>query len=188
MFNISDSLRVIITGVNDPPENAEILNPLDGTEIENDTALDFIAACSDPDLSYGDNLTYNWSSSLMGFLGQGKVLDDMYLTLGKHVITLVVYDSENESAKAIINLSIIKKQKPKSEDGVGIASQIVLFMVLGIIILIVIIIAFLFLRQKKKQKKPVRSEKKPVYSFKKPDSAGDDLDDLDDDEFLKLEE
>ena len=116
---LSDSVDLIIkvANVNDPPK-ALITSPMDGTEGFTNVPLVFNGNMStDPDLPYGDVLTFTWTSSIQGTLGQSAVLSKA-LDLGKHMITLTVHDKAGLSSSASINVTIcIDSNKPDDCDG-----------------------------------------------------------------------
>ncbi len=58
VFEISQEITITITPINDPPGPIEIIKPQNGLIIFEGDLLDFSAKCSDPDLPYGDNLSF----------------------------------------------------------------------------------------------------------------------------------
>ncbi|MCK5559552.1 MAG: fibronectin type III domain-containing protein, partial [Thermoplasmata archaeon] len=84
---VSDSVIVTVTGVNDPPSPAKIISVDDNLVINDGESIDLEAVCDDPDLIYGDKLTYTWSSDLTGLIGKGKVREGVVLSAGHHLIT-----------------------------------------------------------------------------------------------------
>lgn len=101
-----DEVTITVTAVNDPPGPAKILEPENNTEILAWDPLDFVATCYDPDLPYGDTLTYNWTSDICGILGTGDLLSNIELLVGKHKITLTVSDEKDECTTATINVKV----------------------------------------------------------------------------------
>jgi large-conductance mechanosensitive channel len=136
---------ITVTPVNDPPEKANILTPANGTTIQSGQLLDFQGTCVDPDLDYGDVLTFSWYSDLSGILGTGSFLNDIKLPVGEHNITLTVTDSSNASTNTSIKIKVYKSVVSKGDDNnSGI--------LLGSIISFFIIILILFLLIRKNQK------------------------------------
>ena len=148
VFEIYDSVMVIVTAVNDDPGEAKIINPVDGLKIKADETLNFIGECSDPDSPYGDVLTFSWSSSISGILGTGNELNDIVLEPGEHVITLEVSDKEGKKANADINITVQKKSIEKetgSESG-----ELYIYITTGVIIIILVLfILYMLIRRKR---------------------------------------
>ena len=95
--------------------------------------LELVGNCSDPDLPYGDILTFTWYSSINKKLGVGKNLSNVKLEPGEHTITLEVSDKANQKLSTSINVTIekttaVEVNKPVQSN------------ILGVIILIIIII------------------------------------------------
>jgi len=105
--NISDVINITITPINDPPGPAIIISPQNGRKFQDSTKINFSAICSDPDLIYGDKLTFEWSSNISGIFGIGNNLTDIYLTEDAHQITLKVKDQANDFAMDLIYIKIL---------------------------------------------------------------------------------
>lgn len=154
--NISDSITITITPVNDPPGPVTILSPENTIEIKEGDALDFSCSCPDPDLIYGDELTFIWSSDIAGDLGLGQSLNDIKLPVGEHIITVRASDKANKVAEAKIRIYVIEKS-----DGAGSLAETLGFQVaigITIIVIILIILVFFFIVKKKK---PVTTQGAP---------------------------
>ncbi len=102
---------IVVTTVNDLPGPVEIITPENNIELEHGTLLNFQANCTDPDLPYGDVLTYTWSSDIIGEM-EGKTLNDILLPVGKHIITVEVTDQEGASSEASIEIDVLKSDNP----------------------------------------------------------------------------
>jgi hypothetical protein len=174
--NISDVINVTVTPVNDPPGPAIIMSPLNAQEFENGTKINFSAICFDPDIVYGDILTFEWSSNLSGKFGNGANLTNIILQPGKHKITLNVTDIIDEFSVDMINIIVmsnllpnntdLKKPeindtkndtKPSKDKGLTI-DMVVIGVIIVIIIAIIILMVFLFIIRKKQQDKEIISE------------------------------
>jgi fibronectin type 3 domain-containing protein len=147
-FNTSDNITITITGVNDPPGPVNILKPEDGQQIETGTLLDFEGTCEDPDVVYGDVLSFSWTSSISGNLGKTEILTGYELTVGEHVITLTVTDSENEKINTTI--TIIVKDKTSREDSKSEGVDFEMFL-LGLVIVLIVVIIIIFVLLKRRQ-------------------------------------
>ena len=115
---VYDSVEINIIPQNDPPGPANILTPKSGHKVLDRTPIEFTGFCDDPDIQYGDKLTFKWSSNISDDLGEGKILKDIILPVGNHTITLLVTDSEGETSVASIFVHIL--ETPESDtDGDG---------------------------------------------------------------------
>jgi hypothetical protein len=116
---VSDEVQVTVTAINDPPDKPKIINPMDGVKLLENGTIDFEGACTDPDVPYGDTLTYKWISDISGPLGTGETLKDVLLQVGEHTITLEVSDSEGETAQTAI-VVIVQEQLKVDDDADGL--------------------------------------------------------------------
>ena len=158
-LEISKNINVIVTPVNDPPGPAYIVTPDEGIEIYENETLDFEGDCNDPDLMYGDKLTFKWSSNITGEIGIGEHLKDIQLPIGIHQITLEVEDTVRKRSSTTVNISvlaIIDTPENNTPDdnlpatkGKGEDFNIYILIIILIIIIIIIIGLFLYFRNKK---------------------------------------
>jgi len=172
VFEIFDELTITVTAVNDPPGPVQIISPEAEAKIQNNSFITFIGECFDPDLPYGDVLTYRWISSLMGILGEGKTLLNIQLTTGDHEILLVVSDSFNLTTRTSINISVVEPEAPKPDEEQKTDLSIMAIIGIGILIIIlVIVLVFLILRRKlsKSQASKTDALRKNVPIFRKSD-------------------
>ncbi len=109
-INVSDGseidsrkFNITVHNVNDPPEQARILLPVNESELHLDETVLFEGRCSDPDELHGDVLNYSWSSNISGVLGYGESLSMDDLPRGVHRITFSVSDM----AGCTVNASIV---------------------------------------------------------------------------------
>lgn len=145
-FNISDTLIINVTSVNDAPGPASIKSPTDGLEIKEDDRVSLEGECFDPDLPDGDVLTFEWSSSISNELGEGKNLT-LKLKPGKHRITLKVSDSFGEAAYATVDVIVTEEASEISNLLITSISSVI------IVILLIIILAVLLKKKKKAEEK-----------------------------------
>jgi parallel beta-helix repeat protein len=151
-FNVTDTIIVTVTPVNDPPQMLRIISPSDGSEILNGTTVDFSATCTDPDILYGDIITYQWYSSKSGELGSGRNINGVSLPAGKHMISVVATDKNGATSSAAINITITSSDKPSdTKDNAAIINLVI---GLIIIIIVVIIIGIFLMRRSKKTTSP----------------------------------
>jgi parallel beta-helix repeat protein len=148
-FEINDTVTVTITPVNDAPKNVEIVKPSNGLEFRYNQEVHFEGRCTDPDLPYGDELTFTWLSNVAGSLGTGSNLTGIILEPGAHSITLEVTDKSGEKSETSINITILEKKTTKDDDSKFNDSLIYAASVLFVVILILCIL-FLVYRNKRK--------------------------------------
>ncbi len=177
-LNVSDNVTITITPVNDPPGQAIIINPEPDSVVENGTGIYLKATCDDPDLPYGDKLTFNWLSNISGELGEGKRLVNNVLPPGKNLISLMVSDLAGETAYAAVEVVVLAEieQEPNDidttfENTTGVdeprpsksSDNYLNLIIIGIIIIILIFIAiltfFAVIRKRVSNKKEGKSEK-----------------------------
>jgi hypothetical protein len=103
---VTDEVNVTVTAVNDPPETPVIKSPTDKTKIDEGGSLSFKATCDDPDVNYGDVLTFTWFSDISGKIGEEKNLDDIKLPIGEHTITVNVTDQKDALSTASITVTV----------------------------------------------------------------------------------
>ncbi|UCH89203.1 MAG: fibronectin type III domain-containing protein [Thermoplasmata archaeon] len=158
---ISDTLLVIVNPVNDPPVSIEITTLTEGMEFENDESLELEAVCFDPDIDYGDVLTFKWFSNVTGELGEGENLSSIKLLPGSHLITLYVMDEDGLIQKATVNITIndvpvvVEKSPEKSDNRF-------LLVIISIIVSIValIMVAVLLFHYHRKRKRAEEEEER----------------------------
>ncbi len=113
---IFDDVKITVTAVNDPPDPPVIINPKNNTVIDDGDRLDFEGSGTDPDLIYGDGLTYNWTSNISGELGEGKTLSNLVLPIGSHLITLTAIDKAAKTANTTIIITVQETAQSDSDD------------------------------------------------------------------------
>jgi hypothetical protein len=139
----SQTITVIVTPINDPPGPAQILDPEDGLEINEGSNIAFFGSCSDPDLLYGDELIYRWTSNMDGALGLGKSLNNIVLSTGVHEIMLEVTDNSGVNSTTSISIAVVNKPiETETNKGEDIMPIIVLIITLVIVFLILLFMLF----------------------------------------------
>jgi hypothetical protein len=152
---LSCMANVIVTPVNDPPGPVQILQPMDDYKLVEGTPWNFSAVCTDPDLVYGDSLTYVWSSNVAGRLGINATVTNITLPPGDHKVTVVVTDSVGLSSSAEVEITVFplsEEDDDEQADGpyddfdfeegaVGIDRTneflLIIFLIIGILIVII---------------------------------------------------
>ncbi|UCH89202.1 MAG: fibronectin type III domain-containing protein [Thermoplasmata archaeon] len=151
---ISDTLLVIVNPVNDPPESIDITTLSEGMEFENDESLELEAICFDPDIDYGDVLTFKWFSNVTGELGEGENLSSITLLPGSHLITLYVMDEDGLMQKATVNITIndvpvVAEKSPEKSD--NRALLVLISIIVSIIALIMVAVLIFHYHRKRKR-------------------------------------
>lgn len=142
---IFDDVTITVTPVNDPPGFINIFTPKDGGVFDLGTPINFSAQCFDPDMIYGDELTFNWSSNISGEFGNNKILVNVFLPIGNHSISLIVSDIVGETSKAVVNITILEIPTPAKNDKDEAGDNMLLIGAsISIIVIILIILLFMF--------------------------------------------
>ena len=120
-LSVSHTLLVIVLQVNDPPAGA-LIHFENWTYFEN-SDQPAIGTATDPDLEYGDLLTYRWYSSISGELDSGRKID-LSLPSGHHNITLKVVDSEGSWTSTWARIEILDDPNTMDDDTLNDDDQI----------------------------------------------------------------
>jgi len=113
LTSVSDTINITVESVNDAPVNAHI-EYTDGNYKEVDVVV-AKGSATDGDLDYGDKLTYGWTSDLDWEIGWGQDIN-MYLTAGKHVVTLNVIDTKGRSCSTSVTITIAEAPPIPDDD------------------------------------------------------------------------
>jgi parallel beta-helix repeat protein len=147
---VSTEVTIKIKSINDPPGKVHILEPAEGSYYKETETINFIGQCEDPDIPYGDFLTFKWSSDMDGVLGIGKNLTDIKLSIGTHMITLEVSDSAQSTSEVSINIMIteeIKDSKKDRDDGSLFGLNYIFLIIIIIIIVIILLSVYYVIRR-----------------------------------------
>lgn len=153
-------VSVYITPVNDPPGEIFIFEPENYLEVTKGTIISFSSLCNDPDLPYGDEITYNWFSSLEGKIGSRNNFLWIPVEPGTHVITLTIFDKiglSNET-KLIINLTSADDSKPM-ERGDEKSNKAIIGGSIAFALILVILILLLLLRRRRGKEEDTDTKK-----------------------------
>jgi hypothetical protein len=149
-FEISGNVAIKVIPINDPPGPAEILKPIKGVNVSINDKIEFLGRCDDPDLAYGDILSFIWSSDRDGEIGSDINLLAVTLSEGKHNITFSVIDRAGLSSSDNVEITVIDSSD-NSEVG---DCSIFYILIVGIGVFIAILIAILsIIRIKNKSNK-----------------------------------
>jgi hypothetical protein len=99
------TIPVTITPENDVPSEIGII--LDPLYREGEQGI-IRGVADDPDIPYGDELSYQWESDISGDLGTGEEIT-VELPPGLHIIELTVTDSEGEVISTVASLVVFER-------------------------------------------------------------------------------
>ncbi|NOQ54658.1 MAG: hypothetical protein GQ558_08655 [Thermoplasmata archaeon] len=147
------TIELEVSNRNDPPRDVAVRNPEDGSAVIEGDEVSFSAYAIDPDVTYGDVLSFQWSSSLDGVLSSEKSFTTSTLSQGTHNITVEVTDGEF-TVPTSITLVVNKEGgggggggNGNGVDGEG--DGISTFLIVGIVAALVIIsVAFFFVKNR----------------------------------------
>jgi DNA-binding MarR family transcriptional regulator len=137
--------QIIVENVNNPPGLPRITAPPDGSRFDVNESFDLVGTCDDPDIRFGQVLTFTWSSNIIGVLGTGTTHNLSLADPGTHLITLTVSDGEYESSATVtivivppVSIAPPPPEPPTPEEdveGIGWALPIIVILaLLGVIL------------------------------------------------------
>ena len=105
-----DTVEIVlkINNVNDKP-TVKIISPPEYQTIKTfnvNENITFQGQADDPDLPYGDFLTYKWTSDKDGEFGSSLIVNKNDLSIGEHMIEFMAEDSFGESSTTFIRIII----------------------------------------------------------------------------------
>jgi fibronectin type 3 domain-containing protein len=163
---------ITVTPINDAPYDVNIKSPADGHEIMKGENLVLQGSGQDPDLDYGDELTYQWFSDIDGKIGEGINLTIRTLSADDHTITLKISDKDGLSAEDSITITVQDKNGGPGSSGTGDESAdnkglMIAAAGIAVAVVMVIIILFFIMRRNKKRRelekaKMEEQEEEPV--------------------------
>ncbi len=96
------NFSIEVINENDPMDDPRITNPGDGDLLDANKSFSLSASCFDPDVQYGQELNYTWTSDISGLLGHGSYLAISIAEPGTHTIMLTVNDGEFQKTDSIV--------------------------------------------------------------------------------------
>ena len=109
-------INLEVVNRNDPPQDVAVTSPEDGSIHTEGDEITFNAYALDPDVTYGDVLTFQWRSDRDGALSSEKTFKIQTLSIGAHTITLEASDGEITNSTSI---TITVKRKDDNGNGGG---------------------------------------------------------------------
>jgi hypothetical protein len=107
---VTASVLVVVQNVNDPPR-LRISSPKEGQVFQPDMTILLTAEALDDDLIYGDTLQFEWRADST-LLGAKQNLTGVSLLPGNHTIMMTVTDASNATARASVNITVLKAPAP----------------------------------------------------------------------------
>jgi len=120
--------NLTVLNVNRAP-TAKWDSPIDNKSFTKGKAIWFDAwNSSDPD-ERSDNLTFIWNSSKQGTLGQGKGQQGAQMSLknlkvGKHIVTVVVMDSDGGQSEQTFTVKVVEQKVQPGFEFVGLVAAV----------------------------------------------------------------
>jgi hypothetical protein len=143
------NISIEIEPANDVPEIVSISLTPEKLKYRDGEMVTIKVNAMDPDITYGDSLTYDWTLKGDGTKFQGEEIS-IKLPSGMNQLQLVVEDSAGSSATEIISIEV---EKEKTTDIWMVL--FISFSILILIIIVIILIVFFLVRSKKaKEEQP----------------------------------
>ena len=169
---LGNSITVTVNAVNDPPKDVTIT--FDVIAYVEGGAQPAWANATDPDLIYGDELTYTWSSNVTGTIGTGLAMN-LSLPAGEHTITLNVTDRSGAWSSATKQITILPLKKDDTTGDKGFLANYwwVLLLIALLVIIIIVVIVIVVSKKKKDQEKeerlpePSEAQPEPIHDTEK---------------------
>jgi hypothetical protein len=156
---ISREYTIQVQNVNDPMEVPRITEPSRGSSFDVNETFTLAGECDDPDVQYGQELEFSWSSNILGDLGTGSSLTLSLAKPGEHLITLTVSDGEfQESRTILVHIEPLEVEPPPTSpppsnggddgDDEG-AIPVGVWLIAGLVAVVLVIVAVLLVVQKR---------------------------------------
>ncbi len=150
---VSLSFTITVENENDPMDEPIITQPLSGASYRVNQSFTLQATCTDPDIQFGQELLFVWSSNISGELGRGSSITARILEPGTHLITVTVSDPDYEKSVSI-TVTITPREgteppPPPDDDDDGPGTN--WLMIVGILVAVIVVGAVLFIATGKKR-------------------------------------
>jgi uncharacterized membrane protein len=150
---VTQSFIIEVENENDPMDVPIITFPLSGASYRANQSFTMQATCDDPDIQFGQELLFVWTSNISGEIGRGSSITAKILEPGTHLITLTVSDPDFNKTTTV-TLVIEPREgteppPPPDDDDNGPGTNWV--MIVGILVVVVVVGAVLFIATGKKR-------------------------------------
>jgi len=138
---------------NDPMDVPKITQPLSGASYRANQSFTLQATCDDPDIQFGQELLFVWSSNISGELGRGSSITARITDPGTHLITLTVSDPDfSETTEITVIIKPIAGEEPEPDPDPDPTSPLTNWvLIVGILVAVVVLGAVLFIASGKKR-------------------------------------
>lgn len=147
------NITVIVGPVDDAPVISSIYT--DKPEYEEGDLVTITATADDPDISYGDSLTYDWSLKGKGLRFQGEMIS-IELPPGTNELQLTVKDTQGNQATRTVFIKV--NEEETSNIGLLLLG---IGVVVFILILVILLVFFLIARKRRPKDAEVKEEPQP---------------------------
>jgi uncharacterized membrane protein len=136
-----------VVNPNDPMDDPVITQPVTGTTIKANQTFSLVGEADDPDIPFGQELEFIWSSDLEGELGRGASIVVSLSEPGTHTITLTVKDPDFQKIAVITIVvepeEVVTPPPPPNGNGPGPGTNWALIAIVVVVLVIVGVAAFL---------------------------------------------
>jgi F0F1-type ATP synthase membrane subunit b/b' len=141
------NFTIQVVNPNDPMEDPVITQPEAGATFKVNQSISLVGECEDPDVPFGQELEFIWSSDLEGELGRGASIVVSFKKVGTHTITLTVKDPDFQRATSITLVleaeEDVTPPPPPDDNGVEPGTNWSLVAIIVVVLVIVAAVAFL---------------------------------------------
>jgi uncharacterized membrane protein len=141
------NFTIKVVNPNDPMEEPVITQPVTGATFKVNQSISLVGECVDPDVPFGQELEFIWSSDLEGELGRGASIVVNFTVVGDHTITLTVKDPDYERSTTILLVleaeEDVTPPPPPDGNGVEAGTNWTLVAMMVIVLVVVGVAAFL---------------------------------------------
>ncbi len=153
---------IVVVNPNDPMEDPVITQPADGFTFKANQSFSLVGEAEDPDIPFGQELEFIWSSDLEGELGRGASIVVMLTIPGTHTITLTVKDPDFTKTTTITLVvepeEEVTPPPPPDDNGVGPGTNWALIAIILVVLVIVGVAAFLVAGKRRTERYEARMD------------------------------
>lgn len=150
-LSVSIDIVIKIIAVNDIPSIVRIIaNP----EYESNDVIFLSSSVQDPDIPYGDELTFQWISNTIGEIGNDQSINTT-LPSGTHIITLIIKDKAGSSVNTTFEITV--KEGENKNNGFSIKDIVLPLTIIIFVICIIIFILFFIANKTKPKENPLNN-------------------------------
>ncbi len=141
------NFTIEVVNPNDPMEDPVITQPESGATFKVNQSISLVGECEDPDVPFGQELEFTWSSDLEGELGRGASIVVNFTKVGNHTITHTVRDPDFQRT-ATITLVLeaeedVTPPPPPDDNDVDPGTNWTLVAIIVVVLVVVGVVGFL---------------------------------------------